>query len=138
MSTTTLFEPIKPAEPAKPEQPPDFYNLYIPTIANVPPGWAWYQLDCSDGAAPKGFNKVTGAVAPLKSNGQHDWRKEERGTKSIHFIEFKKFHAWIEEYAKSLGRCPKCWNSGLQYGHRPCERGCATPVAATANEGGGR
>jgi hypothetical protein len=113
----------------KPVQRPDYWNLYLRETANVPEGWRWFQADTSAKVAPEGFIKLTGVVCPDKRNGQPNWKLRDKSTESIHFIEMAKLRVWIDEYAKSQGKCPKCWNSGLVWAgasvkegtrYRPC------------------
>lgn len=76
--------------------------------------------------------EITGAVAPLitrgKSKGQRNWRKMDRSTKRVIYIDFAEYREWEAEWEKKTGKCAECeegrewcgWSESEGHRYRTC------------------
>lgn len=76
---------------------------YIRSIGNdIPPGWLPYFWTVSKEDVPEGFIRVEGmVVTAMKTRGAWkgtpNWKKSDKATKRVFFLDFKAWHEGTKE-----------------------------------------
>ena len=116
-------------------------------LLEMPPEWNSYHLEVigytQDANSSAKLFKITGAVAPLKTRGEHkgmpNWNKRDRATEKTVFITPEEHDRWVQEWEKKTGKCADCTGSGKQLSgwsvtegakYRPCKKCSETGKAA--------
>lgn len=141
------MEDAPKAATAEDAHKPDRRSVYAQEVLGMPAEWEWFEITCCEEDAPKGFFRITGAIAPMmKRKPRRDWPKRDKKSERKLFIAFAEYEAWEEARGERLDECPPCsgtgqvfasWNYLTGTATRDCERcgtsGKYTPAAAVTH-----
>lgn len=117
----------------------DLLSEHARELARMGPEWDAYRWNCVAEEVGENTTQVTGAVAPLFTDGpkagEHNWRKRDKRTERIIYIRHDEQDEWERLWRDRTGKCLECAGNGKvfhrwsQVGgteYRPCKKCEAT------------